>query len=417
MVIKEISKDEFNSFSKTHILSSFYQTKEYGTVMSRNGYQDIYVGAFEDDNMIGASLVLTKSISLNVKYGYAPRGFLVDYFNEEVFTEFSKQIKKFFKKRGYAFIKIDPLITYSEVNPHTNTKNINEPASKLYSYLEKNDYKRLKNNVYFESMLTKYNPILNLKNFSFSNLDEKIQKKLDKIHSRGLRLIKGDIYNINDLYELIKRKNDRSSDYYKILYKVFKESDMIDLFLVEVDYHNYLENLQDEYATELSINERINNVFKNDTKNKDVYKEKMDSDRKLNDINKEIGNINLKIQNSIYKEIIAGALVIKYNGVASIYVSGFNKSYNSLLPNHFLHYMLITTYQQEGFNYLDLNGMAGDFSKDSPYKGLNDFKMIWNPRVYEYLGEFDFILSYTKYSLLWTTKQLHKEFERSPRVI
>jgi len=150
---------------------------------------------------------------------------------------------------------------------------------------------------------------------------------------------------------------------------------------------------------------------------KDIYKEKMDSDRTLNDLNKEIGDINSKIQNGIYKEIIAGALVVKYNGVASIYVSGFNKSYNKLLPNHFLHYMLITNYKQEGFNFLDLNGMAGDFSKDSPYKGLNDFKMLWNPRVYEYLGEFDFILSYTKYSLLWTTKQLHKEFERSPRVI
>jgi len=417
MVIREISKDEFNAFSKTHVLSSFYQTKEYGTVMSKNGYMDVYVGAFIDENMIGASLVLTKSISLNVKYGYAPRGFLIDYFNEELFTEFSKGIKKFFKRKGYAFIKIDPLITYSEVFPSTDTKNINEPASKLYNYLEKNDYKRLKNNVYFESMLTKYNPILNLKSFSFSNLDEKIQKKLDKIHSRGLKLIKGDIYNINDLYELIKRKNDRPSDFYKILYKVFKESDMIDLFLVEVDYHNYLENLQDEYATEISINERINKVFREDTSNKDIYKEKMDSDRTLNDLNKEIGDINSKIQNGIYKEIIAGALVVKYNGVASIYVSGFNKSYNKLLPNHFLHYMLISTYQQEGFNFLDLNGMAGDFSKDSPYKGLNDFKMLWNPRVYEYLGEFDFILSHTKYSLLWTTKQLHKEFERSPRVI
>ncbi|MCI8331054.1 MAG: peptidoglycan bridge formation glycyltransferase FemA/FemB family protein, partial [Bacilli bacterium] len=265
--------------------------------------------------------------------------------------------------------------------------------------------------------LTKYNPILNLKSFSFSNLDEKIQKKLDRIHSRGLKLVKGDIYNVNDLYELIKRKNDRSSDFYKIFYKVFKESDMVDLFLVEVDYHSYLENLQDEYATELSINERINKVFKDDTKNKDIYKEKMVSDRKLNDVNKEIGEINLKIQNGVFKEIIAGALVVKFNGVASIFASGFNKSYNSLLPNHFLHYMLITTYKQEGFNFLDLNGMAGDFSKDSPYKGLNEFKMIWNPRVYEYLGEFDFILSYTKYSLLWTTKQLHKEFERSPRVI
>ena len=417
MIIKEISKDEFNTFSKSHVLTSFYQTKEYGTVMSRSGYADIYIGAFVDNNLIGASLVLTKSISLNVKYGYAPRGFLIDYFNKELFTEFSKCIKKFFKRRGYAFIKVDPLITYSEVFPSTDTKNINEAAEKLYPCLEKNNYKRLKNNVYFESMLTKYNPILNLRSFNFSNLEEKIQKKLDKIHSRGLRLIKGDIYNINDLYELIKRKNDRPSEFYKILYKVFKEGEMIDLFLVEVDYHNYLENLQDEYATELSINERINKVFESNTKNKDIYKEKMDSDRKLNDINKEIGEINLKIQSGIFKEFVAGALVIKYNGVASIYASGFNKNYNRILPNHFLHYMLITNYQSEGFNFIDLNGMAGDFSKNSPYKGLNDFKMIWNPRVYEYLGEFDFILSYTKYSLLWTTKALHKEFERSPRII
>lgn len=417
MVIKEISKDEFNAFSKTHILSSFYQTAEYGTVMSKNGYIDIYVGAFVDDNMIGASLILSKTISLNVKYGYAPRGFLVDYFNKELFLEFSNAIKKYFKRKGFAFIKMDPLITYSEVFPKTDTKTINEPASKLYNIMENNSYKRLKNNVYFESMLTKYNPILNLREFSFSKLEEKYQKKLDKIHSRGLKLIKGDVYNINDLYELIKRKSERTSDFYKILYKTFKESGMIDLFLVEVDYHSYLENLQDEYVTELSINERLNKVFEEDTKNKDIYKEKMASDRNLNDLNKEIGKINTKIQNNIYKEIIAGALVVKYNGVASIFVSGFNKSYNKLLPNHFLHYMLISTYQQEGFNFLDLNGMAGDFSKDSPYKGLNDFKMLWNPRVYEYLGEFDFILSHTKYSLLWTTKQLHKEFERSPRVI
>jgi len=417
MVIKEISKDEFNAFSKTHILSSFYQTAEYGTVMSKNGYIDIYIGAFVDDNMIGASLILSKTISLNVKYGYAPRGFLVDYFNKELFLEFSNAIKKYFKRKGFAFIKMDPLITYSEVFPKTDTKTINEPASKLYNIMENNSYKRLKNNVYFESMLTKYNPILNLREFSFSKLEEKYQKKLDKIHSRGLKLIKGDVYNINDLYELIKRKSERTSDFYKILYKTFKESGMIDLFLVEVDYHSYLENLQDEYVTELSINERLNKVFEEDTKNKDIYKEKMASDRNLNDLNKEIGKINTKIQNNIYKEIIAGALVVKYNGVASIFVSGFNKSYNKLLPNHFLHYMLISTYQQEGFNFLDLNGMAGDFSKDSPYKGLNDFKMLWNPRVYEYLGEFDFILSHTKYSLLWTTKQLHKEFERSPRVI
>ena len=264
-------------------------------------------------------------------------------------------------------------------------------------------------------MLTKYNPILNLKNFNFYSLEERIQKKLDKIHTKGLKLIKGDVYNINTLYELIKRKNDKPSEFYKSLYKSFREKDEVDLFLVDVDYHNYLENLQDEHTTEQTINEKINKAFEANTKDKDIYKDKINSDRKLNEIINEIIEITAKIQNGILKETIAGALVIKYKGVASIYTSGFNKNYNRLLPNHFLHYMLITHYKELGYNFMDLNGITGDFSKDNPYKGLNDFKMLWHPRVYEYIGEFDLILSQTKYSLLWTTKQLHKEFEKGPR--
>ena len=61
---------------------------------------------------------------------------------------------------------------------------------------------------------------------------------------------------------------------------------------------------------------------------------------------------------------------------------------------------------------MDLNGITADFSKDNPYRGLNEFKLSWNPKVYEYIGEFDFIINQNKYALLWSTKKLHKEFEK-----
>lgn len=123
-------------------------------------------------------------------------------------------------------------------------------------------------------MLPKYNPIVNLKNFKYELLDSKLQNKISKISTKGLNLIKGDFYNLNSLYELTKRKDDITSDFYKTMYKMFDEKNMIDLFLVEVDYHEYLLNLQDDYQTEATINEKINRIFQMKPSDKNIYNEK-----------------------------------------------------------------------------------------------------------------------------------------------
>ena len=411
MTIKEINVNEFDSFANKHVLGSFYQTSNYGKLKEKEGYKALYIGAYDNSNLVGAFLLLSKSISLNVKYGYSPRGFLIDYFNKDIFKDFTDSIKKYFHKKGYAFIKIDPIIILNEVDKDGN-KSLNNSTNELIITMEELGYKKLKDNIYFESMLPKYNPIINLKTFSFNNLDAKLQKSINKISNKGLSLIKGDFYNINSLYELTKRKEDKESNYYKSMYKIFDENNLIDLFLVEVDYHEYLLNLQDDHETEATINEKINKIFQMDPTNKNIYNEKMLSDRKLYEINEEIAEVSKKIQNSIFKEYVAGALVVKHNNVASIYISGFDKFYNRLLPNHYLHYSIINYYKNEGLSFLDLNGITGDFTKTNPYKGLNDFKLSWNPRIFEYIGEFDLIINQTKYSLLWSSNKLQKEFEK-----
>lgn len=411
MTVKEIDKNLFDEISKKNILGSYYETSNYGEVMNKYDYKVKYYACYDNDLVIASFLMLSKSISINIKYGYSPRGFLVDYFNKNTLEEFTKAVKKFFSKKGYAFIKINPIIILNEVTSD-GRKIQNSLSTSLITTLEDNNYKKLKDNLYFESMLPKYNAIINLKEFDKNKLDNKLIHRLDKVNNKGLNFIKGDFYNLNSLYELTFRKDNKSSDFYKSLYKSFDQTKEVDLFLVEVNYHEYLLNLQTEHTTEETINEKINKLFQLDPTNKNIYNEKMNSDRKLNEINEEIHDVNIKIAEGIYKEVVAGALVIKHNNVVSIYTSGFNKKYNKLLPNHFLHYNLINYYKENNYSYLDLNGITGDFSKDNPYKGLNEFKLSFNPKVYEYIGEFDLIINQTKYSLLWSTKALHKEFEK-----
>ena len=412
MQIKEINEMEFDNYANNHILRNYYQTSKYGNLMKKFGYTPIYIAVFEEEKIIGAALILSKYIAINVKYGYSPRGFLIDYQNEYYLREFTRLIKKYFFKKGFAFIKINPEITLAEVFPGKNNKSINETSQSIVKKLESLNYKKLKDNLYFESLLPKYNPIINLKTFNLEILNKNIRQKIRNKDKNGITLVKGDEYNLNQFYELVKNKKDNSIEYYKNYYKIFKEVNMADLWILQIDYHEYLKNVQEEYTNLLEENEIINKSFINNNNNKQLLRQKMESDKKITTLNQEIIDINNYIQNEIYKQVIAAALVIKYQNRVNIVISGFDK-HTKQNPNHILYTKLIEFYKKANFSFLDLNGITGDFSNDNPYKGLNDFKLNFNPNIYEYIGEFDLIINQTLYSLLWTTKILHNEFDRT----
>ena len=110
MEIKELTNDEFNRFVSKYNLSSMYQTVEYGLVMNNQKAEPIFVGLINDIcDIVAASLILIEKLG-QFKYAYAPRGFLLDYTNNELLTEFTNEIKKFLHKKSVIAVKISPLI-------------------------------------------------------------------------------------------------------------------------------------------------------------------------------------------------------------------------------------------------------------------------------------------------------------------
>ena len=61
--------------------------------MKHSDYSVMYVGGYQSNTLVCASLILYKTIGPNIKYGYAPRGFLVDYYNNSMLENFTKKIK------------------------------------------------------------------------------------------------------------------------------------------------------------------------------------------------------------------------------------------------------------------------------------------------------------------------------------
>lgn len=415
MLIEQIEKNVFDEFAKNHVLRNFYQTSAYGELMSRNGYNVLYIGGFTNSKLVAASLILCKSIGPNIKYGYAPRGFLINYYDTSLLKEFSKKIKDYFFMKGFAFIKINPEITYNIVEYNTKTKIVNTKNKEIINTLKELGYDKLKDNLYFESMLPKFNPIIYLPKYDLNAIENNISKEIVSYEKKGINLTIVDKNDINLAYEFIKGKTTNQVKYYSDLYEIFSKNNMIDLLLVKLNYAEYTKFMQKEYNEKLEINEQINMEFNENPNNLELYNKKMESDKIINDISKNITIINNRMKEDTNSEILGSAFVIKYENRINILISGQKNDFNNIDVKTFIFYKIIEKYKKENYLYLDMNGITGDMTDTNPYKDVNDFKLKFNPTTFEYIGEFDLIINKPLHQLLWSTGKIQKEFYKPKR--
>lgn len=402
MIIKELTIDEFNNFSKNHPLSSFYQTHEYAMVMAEQGYNFDLIGYLDGEEIIAGGLILYKKLS-GVNYGYCPRGFLIDYNNINLLESFTKKLRDYYYEKEFAFIKINPNVQIGKINKENVL--IRNENYKIKDSLHSLGYYKLKDNLYFESMLPRYSPIIDLKHYNSSLLYKNTRNKIKKSIRKGLIFKKTDISHISYLDLLVHSKNF----YYNDLYNTFSKNDNAELFIVYIDKNKFLENSQNSYIVESENNHLLNDKMVKVSHTKNINK-KMNSDEALLAYKKDVNDaINL----SKHKEniLVAAALVIKNNNTVNIVTSGYDKNYKRFAPNYFLHYNIIKYYQKK-VDFININGVCGDLSETSPYKGLNDFKLGFSPQLFENIGEFDLIISDSAYKYLLKNKSIQKEFSK-----
>ena len=409
MNLRTLSIEEFTAFQQNNPLSNFYQTANYGMLMAENGYDYDLIGLVDDNNNIhAASLILLKPIGIKCFYGYAPRGFLLDYNDTSLVKEFTEQIKNYYYEKNVIFIKINPNIPIGKINTEDFLITYNDNKN-IIDTLTNNGYKKLADNLYFEAQLPRYNAFINLKEYNSDNLDKNTKNKIKKGIRKGLKFELVSKDKIKDFYNLMKNKKDNNEYYYQDYYTVFSKNDNIDLFLVSIDYNEFLLNSQYVYDEEASKNSKLNEKLARSNKERNINA-KMNSDKVLLSYKNDIMEATKGITNN-EKIYLAGALVVKHNNMVSIIFSAFDKSYKRFAPNYFLHYSIIK-YYQDNYDYLDLNGVVGNFEVDNPYSGLNRFKLGFKPKIYEFIGEFDLIIEPKSYEILLRNGILAKTFDK-----
>ena len=149
----------------------------------------------------------------------------------------------------------------------------------------------------------------------------------------------------------------------------------------------------DEMARE--IQKEISEGKKNDT----LLNKKMESDKLLNVYKNNLvkaTNLLKKFPNGI---VLAGSFIIKYDNAAYVIIDGFDKKYTSLNASYLIKWKMVDDYNKQGFKYINLNGVVGEFEKKNKFSGLNEMKLGFGSTITEYIGEFDIVLNNFGYNL------------------
>ena len=414
MKLRNLSIFEFDEYAENHPLGSLYQTSSYALVASEQGYDYDLVGMIDDEgNIRAASLILSKRIGLFNRYGYAPKGFLIDYFDPTLLQEFTKLLKKRYYNKNFAFIKINPEIAIGTVDYKHKMVNYNQNQI-IESTLKGLNFRKLEGTYRFETKFPKFNAIQVLKNTNLRTISKRTRNKINRSIRNGMSLEKSDLEGIKILYEFIKNKKDHNINHYFNYYNSFKRNKMIDILLVKINFEECLINLRNALEKEQQLNYQLVEKMLTNSSEENLRK-KLNSDSKIETLK---NNIVLATKNLAEnkEKYIGGAITIRYKNRVSILISGFDQHYKTFCPNYFLHYKLIEEYKND-YDYLDLNGITGDFSSENPYKGLDEFKLGFNPLTFEYIGEYDFIVNEGLYHSMEHSGQLAKEFKRKEKGI
>ena len=408
MKIVALTKEEFDLFAYQHKYSTYYQTSSYAETSRYEGLNTFYVGFVEDDHLVGATLFLYKNIYMYYKYAYAPRGFLIDYTDSKLLLNVTKGLINLLKKQHYAFIKIDPPIICSERDKNGNIIYFSNTVNTILKNLKDNRYRHQGFNKYFENYKPRLIAFVNLQN-SLKSIYEKIdgdaKNIIDESVKCGVEIAQDLNGNIDELYKFITLKNKRRKKrYYVGLFNNFKNN--MEIFFININTDTYLKNMKALYDNESIHNEELASLVQDSSiignEKQTIINQKMDSDTKLNYYKNELVYATTLSKNYPNYITIGSGFTIKHNKGVELIIDSYKEEYLKFNPRFVLIWELIKKYKNEGFLYLNLNAVVGDFSKEDlgKYNTLNNIKLKFNSTVMEYVGEFDLVINehiYTKF--------------------
>ena len=93
-------------------------------------------------------------------------------------------------------------------------------------------------------------------------------------------------------------------------------------------------------------------------------------------------------------------------------MDGFDSKYKEFNSKHLLIWKLIERYSKMGLKKFNLGGMTNPTLTKNKYKGLNEFKLGFNAKCIEYIGDLELITNNSLYFIYKNTFSIRHILKR-----
>lgn len=386
MVVREISSEVFKEFSKDHPQLSFWQTEGMAKRREYDGWTYLRLGFYDNEELVGASIVYRRKILLN-KYTYECFGGpLIDYNRIE---EALSALKVYLEGNGVYDALINPnVIAYYHNLELDETVEANDFV-RISKIISESGFTAIENvstndalmNSFYKKDLSEFKDLEELNN-SFEretrrliNNSQKLPLIYEELDSNFER-----IKNLVDSTADIKQFRSRTLEYYETLYKHFNEEHEIKMVVVSLDVNKYRKDLVDEAA---ALEDKIIADLEVNTK-RSVNRANQSKDV-LNAVNKKLALI--EDVNSERLDLCAGVFFFM-DHEATYLIGGSDNRYFSFNGPQFMQWEIIKEAYNREIKTYDFYGTRGSFNGNPDEDGVYYFKKGFNGYLVENYGFF-----------------------------
>ena len=389
---------QYKNYSRIHSKRNYKQTVEYATMMQNNGYYKLYLGLIDNDNnVVGATLILEQTFKGKYKIGYAPNGFLIDFDNVTLLENFTTELKKYLTELNFIYLRLNPNFAYRIFDK-------NNLVLKCYPNILDNMKKFGYIHLGFDNSFERFNAILHIENNlkeTYHKFNRNIKRKINDGKLMGIKFYQDD--NIDKFYNLISKKSKKNIDYYRDLKKYFNDDKSnFELYFAKLDSKTYLNNCYDllnkEKDKNYKLQQDISNI--NIPNTKKLLNEKMTSDKLINKYQSNVikaSNIYSKYPDEL---IIGSCAIIKNDNTIYFIEEGYEEKFRYIYSLGILKWEIIKKYYKLGYKHFNFGSIPPLKNIDNRYYGIYFSKSGFNPKIYEYSGKFDLVINKYLYTLL-----------------
>ena len=400
MKIVKLKEADYRDYSNIHSKRNFGQTIEYANIESNVHKKKLFLGLVDEyDNIQAATLILFHNISTNVKEAIAPNGFLIDYANYNLVSEFNEQLIKYLKKERITYLITNPMFKYRVINKNNVIIENNE---NIYNHLIKLGYK----SIGYYSDFEKYDVIIENDISShdiYRHFNRNTKRNINEAMKYGINLHKGNINDLEEAYNIFKKKTNKSLTYYRNLMATYNTQDnKMEVFFAILNPHKYLVNSQKIFEQEKVKNEKIHKEFERHFGNINdrLLNKKINSDKTIEKLKQNL-NTAIRINQTYDKDIVIGTvIVIKNNHEVYFLIDGYKEEFRSIHTTHILKWAIIKKYFEYGYRIFNLGEIHKDYyDKSSKYYGQYRYKIGFGGNIIEYTPNLIYIINKPLYNL------------------